>query len=168
MTVQASANWRRRAQTLGMFARSALLAILVIIGSLMANREAAANAAMVTAAATADAGLGACGTNRGKALYDCVANVLDRLSNEISSAKVPETRSALRTAASRLRAAVSKAQALSAISQCRALIAGALRQVRAIGGKYVEGWGGGSGGGSGLQAIVGVLSHAARLIQSKG
>jgi hypothetical protein len=107
-------------------------------------------------------------TTAARRSIDCVANVLDRLSNDVSSAKVPETRSAPRTAASRLRAAVCKAQALSAITQCRALIAGALRQVRAIGGKYVEGWGGGSSGGSGLQAIAGVLSRAAKLIQSKG
>jgi len=46
---------------------------------------------------------------------------------------VASTRGALQTAASKLRAAVDKAQALSAISQCRALIAGPLAKVRAIG-----------------------------------
>jgi hypothetical protein len=149
-------------------ARTALLAALMICGLLLANRAALANAAMVAAANSANAGISACSGNGGKALYDCVANVLDKLSNDISSAPVAKTRSALQSAASKLRAAASKAQALSAISQCRALIAGALRQVRAIGGEHVEGWGGGSGGGAGLEAIVGVLSRAAALIQSKG
>jgi hypothetical protein len=113
----------------------------------------------------------ACGNNRGKALYDCVANVLDKLSNDISNvsrADVSSTRSALQTAASKLRAAVNKTQALSAITQCRPLISGALAKVRAIGGGYVAGWGGGSGGGIALEAIAGVLGHAAKLIQAKG
>ena len=78
---------------------------------------------------------------------------------------VASTRGALQTAASKLRAAVNKAQALSAISQCRALIAGALANVRAIGGGHVQGWGGGSGAGIGLEAIVGRLGRAAKLIQ---
>jgi hypothetical protein len=101
-------------------------------------------------------------------LYECVANVVDKLGGQLSSANMGSTRSALQSAAAQLRAATNKGQALSAISQCRSLISGALRQVRAIGGGYVAGWGGGSGGGAGLQAIVGVLSRAAALIQSKG
>jgi hypothetical protein len=149
-------------------ARAALLAALVMCGALFTPREALANAAMVAAANSANAGIVACASNSGKALYNCIANVLDKLSNDISSAPVQKTRSALQSAASQLRAAASKAQALSAISQCRALIAGALRQVRATGGKYVEGWGGGGAGGAGLEAISGVLSRAAALIQSKG
>jgi len=68
----------------------------------------------------------------------------------------PEAKRALQTAASQLRAAVNKVQALSAISQCRAAIAGTLRQIRT------------SGEGSRLGAIAGVLTQAARLIQSKG
>ncbi len=48
------------------------------------------------------------------------------------------------------------------------LISGALAKVRALGGGYVEGWGGGSGNGAGLAAIAGVLGHAAKLIQAKG
>ncbi len=150
------------------FARAALIAVLVLLGSLLGNREALANAAMVAAANSANAGIGACSSNSGKMLYNCVANVLDKLSSDISGVPVPQTRSALSNAAAKLRAAGNKAQALSAISQCRALIAGALRQVRAIGGKYVEGWGGGGGGGAGLEAISGVLGRAAALIQSKG
>lgn len=167
MRLQASATEGYRGR-IAPFARATLLAALVVLASLLAGREASANAAMAAAASSASAGVSACGSNSGKALYECVANVLDRLSNDISSVNVPKTRGALQNAASKLRAATSKAQALSAISQCRALIAGALRQVRAIGGGHVAGWGGGSGGGSGLEAITGVLSRAAALIQSKG
>jgi hypothetical protein len=157
-----------RGRMMPLLTRTALLAALVLAGSLFLNRDAHANAAMVSAASSANAGISACSGNIGKALFDCVANVLDKLSNDIASVPVPQTRSALQTAASRLRSATNKTQALSAISQARSLIAGALRQVRAAGGKYVEGWGGGSGGGSGLEAIVGVLNRAASLIQIKG
>lgn len=148
--------------------RILLLTAVIICGSLLASRDAMANAAMSAAAQSASSGLSSCNSNAGKPLYDCVANVLDKLSNDISSVNVPQTRSALQNAASKLRASVNKAQALSAISQCRALISGALRQVRAIGGGHVPGWGGGQGGGAGLEAISGVLSRAAALIQSKG
>jgi len=123
---------------------------------------------MVAAAQTADGSIGACGNNSGKALYDCVANVLDKLSSDISNVNVPATRGALQTAASKLRVAVNKAQALSAIAQCRALISSALAKVRALGGGYVDGWGRGSGSGAGLAAIAGVLGHAAKLIRAKG
>ncbi len=168
MITQIFGNRRRDEVILAAFARAAVLAALVLLGSLFARHEAHANAAMVAAASSANGGIGACSSNSGKALYNCVANVLDKLSNDISSVPVPNTRSALSNAAAKLRAAGNKAQALSAISQCRSLIAGALRQVRAIGGKYVEGWGGGGGGGAGLEAISGVLGRAAALIQSKG
>lgn len=150
-------------------ARLSRMMALAFAGSLLGNHEASANAAMAAAAQRADGGIGACSNNAGKALYDCVANVLDKLSNELSAkADVSSTRGALQTAASKLRSAVNKVQALSAITQCRALISGALAKVRAIGGGYVEGWGGGSGNGSALEAIVGVLNHAAKLIQAKG
>ena len=154
----------RRGRTIAVCVRAALLAALVIFGSSFTNREASA----AEAAATANAGLGACGNNSGKALYDCVANVLDKFSSDITRANIPAAQSALHAAASQLRAVVSKVQALSAISQCRALIAGAIRQVRAIGSGQVPGWGGGSEGAPNLQLIVGVLSRAAQLIQSKG
>jgi len=123
---------------------------------------------MAAAAESASAGLSGCSSNSGKALYECVANVLDKLANNIPDKDVALTRGALQTAASKLRAAVNKAQALSAISQCRALIAGALAKVRATGGGHVEGWGGGSGSGAGLAAVVDTLGRAAKLIQAKG
>jgi hypothetical protein len=117
------------------------------------------------AAATADQSLDGCG-GTGKALYDCVAGVLDRLSSDIALGNVPDTQRVLRAAAARLHAAVNKVQALSAITQCQAAIAGALRQARAIAGSGtpLPGW----GFGSGLSAIAGVLAHAAKLIQTKG
>jgi hypothetical protein len=144
-------------------ARTALLVALVVCGSLFADREAAAGAATAAAAQSADAGVSACGNNSGKVLYNCIANVLDRLSGQISDVRVPETRGALATAASKLRAAVNKAQALSAIAQCQAVISGALRQVAATGSGR-----GNRGGTPGLDGIAAVLSHAAQLIQMKG
>ncbi|MCW5701736.1 MAG: hypothetical protein KIT82_04045 [Bradyrhizobium sp.] len=143
------------------------LIVLILCGSLLLSREAQAGPGMSAAAATANAGIGACGSNAGKVLYDCVAGVLDRLAGQLGG-DTGQTAGALRSAASQLRAAANKAQALSAISRCRAAIAGALRQVRAIGGGHVAGWGGGPGAGCGLQAIGGVLSRAAALIQQKG
>lgn len=144
---------------------AALLAALIVLGSLVPNREVRAGAATAAAAQSADAGISACGSNNGKALYTCIANVLDRLSGEISDVKVPEVRSALRTAASKLRAAVTMTQALSAIAQCQAAISGALRQAAAMGGGRGNR---GGGGAPGLEGISSVLSHAASLIQSKG
>jgi len=152
----------------GPYVRALLVATLAMTAALLGSRDALASAAMAAAAESANGALSGCASSNGKALYDCVANVLDNLANNITDRDVGETRSALQTAASKLRAAVNKAQALSAISQCRALIAGALAKVRAIGGGHVPGWGGGSGRGVGLEAVVSVLSHAAKLIQTKG
>lgn len=146
-----------------------LTPILALLGfSLLAGTPARADAGMAAAAVSANGGLAACSANTGKALYDCVANVLDRLSSDITAPGVPETRRALSNAAAKLRAATTKAQALSAVTQCRALISGALAKVRALGGGYVAGWGGGAGGGSGLAAVADVLARAAKLIQTKG
>lgn len=144
-----------------LFARTAILIALVF--GLFSDREASASTALTAAAASANAGLSACSGNRGTALNNCVAGVLDKLSNEISPANVPETQRSLQTAASQLRVATTKVQAVSAIRQCQLAIAGSLRQVKAAGGAYVRGV-----GDSGLSAIAGVLSRAAALIQSKG
>ena len=158
------ASGSRRRGSASACLRMLLLAALALLGSLVAERQAMASDALIAASSTANSGLSACSSNRGKALYDCVAGVLDRLSNEISPANVPNTQRSLQSAASQLRAATTKAQALSAISQCQSAIAGALRQVKAAGGgAYIQGWGDG-----GLSAIAGVLSRAASLIQSKG
>ncbi len=111
----------------------------------------------VAASQTAQAGLVGCSNSHGKALYDCVANVLDRLSNDISGRRNSETQRALQTAAFQLRAATTKVQALSAITQCRSVVAGVLRQIST-----------GGGDSTGLNAIAGVLAQAAKLIQTKG
>lgn len=157
MKTQISGNSNRGEKILATSAKAALLATLVVFGSLVADRPAVSGGGGTgsgAAAAVGNAGLGACSSS-GKALYDCVANALDAMSNE--ARRAPEAQSALRTAASELRAAANKVQALSAITQCRSAIAGILRQVRAAGRE-----------GAGLSAIAGVLSRAAALIQSKG
>ncbi|MGE0286093.1 MAG: hypothetical protein AB7I42_09115 [Bradyrhizobium sp.] len=147
-------------------ARTGLIAALVAIGILHTSSQArAAGTGMAPAAAVANAGIGSCGANDGKALYDCVANVLDRMSDSIRG-DTSSTRSALRSAAAELRAAGNKAQALSAISRCRTLLANALRQARATR-QPVPGFGG-SGEAAGLTAVVGILSRAIALIQQKG
>ena len=109
------------------------------------------------AAAVGGAGLESCNSFSGKPLYDCVANVLDRMGSEMSRSRNSDTGRALQTAASQLRAAVNKAQALSAIAQCRSAVAGILQRLRGQGRE-----------GGGLSAITSVLAQAARLIQSKG
>jgi hypothetical protein len=137
------------------FARIALVAALVAAGSISVYREALAGCA--GASAVAEAGLNACSSSSGKALYDCVANVLDQLGGYIARDKVEPVDSALHEAASRLRAAVNKVQALSAISQCRLVVIATISQVKTMGRT-----------GLGLETVAAVLSHAARLIQSKG
>jgi hypothetical protein len=158
---------RRSVEVAGMV-RACLAAALLMLVMIAAPDRAQASAAMGAAAATANAGLSGCASSSGKALYNCVADVLDRLSSDIATDNVAETRGALRSAAAGLRAATSKVQALSAIAQCRSVISSALRQIKAAGGAYLRGWGGGAGGGSGLAAVAGVLARAAKLIQSKG
>jgi len=115
------------------------------------------------AAAQADAALNGC-TGSGKELRDCVAGVLDRMAASVPQA--PETQRALRAAAAGVRAAVNKAQAVTAIAACQSLITSALRRVRAIGGgsTLLDGW----GRENGLGPVAQVLARMARLIQSKG
>jgi len=131
---------------------------MVVFGSLVADRPAGAGAGgggAAAAAAVGTAGMGACSSNAGTALYSCVAGVLDQMSNTVY--RSPEVQRSLQTAASQLRAATNKSQALSAISQCRSALAGIMQKVRSAGRD-----------GEGLSAITGVLAQAARLIQSKG
>ncbi|WP_246741548.1 hypothetical protein [Bradyrhizobium aeschynomenes] len=140
----------------------AVLALITLLGSLP-TRPAMAAAILNAAATTAVGGLGICSSKQGKDLYNCVADVLDRMASSIGAANVPETQRALQTAAAGLRAATSKSQAISAIARCQSVISGALKQVRAAGGRYVPGW-----GDTGLTSISSVLSRAIQLIQSKG
>jgi hypothetical protein len=144
------------------------LVVLVILslgaGLITTAGPAHAVDTVVAAAGRAGAGLNGCNSLTGKALHECVAGVLDRLAADIAPTGNTETQGALRTAAAGLRAATTKAQALSAISQCQSVIGAAIRQSRAIGGELVRGW----GRAAGLAPIISVLARAARLIQQKG
>lgn len=132
-----------------------IMALLLFAAVPLSTGPARAGGGAAAAAAVGSAGLQSCSATAGKVLYDCVAGVLDRMSGSLNKWDPPEARSALQTAASQLRAASNKAQALSAISQCRSAFASLIKQAS-------------TGHASGLSAIVGVLSKAAQLIQSKG
>lgn len=140
----------------------AMLALFTLVGSLP-TRPAMASTVLNAAATEAVGGLGACSSKQGKDLYNCVADVLDRMASNIGSVNVQETQRALQTAAAGLRAATSKSQAVSAIARCQSVISGYLKQVRAVGGRYIPGL-----GDTGLTSISAVLSRAIQLIQSKG
>jgi hypothetical protein len=128
-------------QFLARYARAAILAMAVIFGALLAGHgPASANA---------------CDAYAGKELYNCLANKLDHVA--AMSYRSPETQTALQKAASQLRVATTRSQALSAISQARSVVAGIIQRVRTAGQDS-----------SGLARITGVLAYAARLIQSKG
>ena len=139
------------------------IAIVCVVAHLVAAQMggkgdgSGAPGVMNAAAAAANGGLAACGSQAGRELYNCVANVLDKLSSDIQRADAPRTQSELSRAASGLRAALNKTQALLAISQCQTVVNAALSQIAARGWEK-----------SGLSAIAGVLARAARLIQSKG
>src|SRR5664279_1088200 len=105
MTGSLSILGRCNARMNAVCARAALLAILMMIGSLFPTRESVASTLLIAASQSAEAGLDSCSNNRGRVLYDCVASVLDRLSNDLSDRKFPETKRTLATAASQLRTA---------------------------------------------------------------
>jgi len=129
-------------QLLARHARAVMLAMAVIFGTLLAGHGTASAAA--------------CDAYAGKELYNCLANKLERVS-VYSAYRSPETQAALQKAASQLRVATNKAQALSAISQCRSAVAGIIQRMRS-----------GSQDSAGLAAVTEALSYAARLIQQKG
>lgn len=137
-------NYRKRLAGFGI--RGFILAALIVFGALLADRPA--TAAM-------------CGMMSGKALYDCLASKLEYKSDQVGRTRgdpeAPAAAQALRTAASQLRAATNKAQALSAISLARTAIAGVIQQATA-GGRDSQLYG----------AISGALSEMAALIQKKG
>jgi hypothetical protein len=118
-------------------------------------------AAPAQAAGAASAGLDACASRpAGKETRDCVAAVLETLAAQQPQ---PERRAELLRAASGLRAAVNRAQAVLAITACYNVISAALKQASASS-KGVRGM----GGAEGLNLIVGVVARAVRLIQTKG
>jgi len=123
-------------------ARTAILAMAVIFGALLAGHG--------TASASP------CSKFAGKELYNCLATKLDKAS-VYTAYRTPEAQRALQTAASQLRAATNKSHALSAISQCRSVLAGIMQRVRSAGQDSAA-----------LASITGVLASAARLIQEKG
>ena len=131
--------------------RALVLAVLIALIPMGSPAQAG------SAAEVGQAGLNSCSANRGTALYGCVADVLDRMSNSLDQRAPPEARSALQSAASQLRAATSEAQAVSAIAQCRSVFAGIIQRWKTEGKTT-----------TGFSVIVGVLSKAAALIQSKG
>jgi hypothetical protein len=141
----------------------ALLLVLALFGGVCLSARPAEAKAAAEAAATANQGLNACSGSTGKALYDCVGGVMDRLSSDLASAGFTQTARSIQSAAASLHRAVNKLQALSAIAQCRAAVVGALRQVNASAARFVEGV-----GGIGLNAVAAVLARAAQMIQSKG
>ena len=130
-----------------------MLALVVLIALAPLGNLAHAGAA----AEVGQAGLNSCSANAGKPLYECVANVLDRMSNSLDQKAPAEARSALQSAASQLRAATNKAQALSAVAQCRSVFSGIIQRWKAEGKTT-----------TGFSAISGVLARAAQMIQAKG
>lgn len=149
----------RRAQALGILALCLLAWALGTITTPPAYARANGQAAQA-----ANGELATC-NGSGQAVRDCVAGVLDRMADRVA-AELPDTSRALRTAAAGVRAAVNKVQALSAISRCQAVIAGALTKVRAMGGgtTLLAGW----GEEVGLAPVAQVLARMAQLIQTKG
>lgn len=140
------------------------VAALLVGGSPFESREAIALTAAGAAARDADAELNKCSSNTGTALYGCVASVLNNLCYRAGrSALPPAIKQPFDAAVARLRRAVDKVQALSAVAQARAVISGALQQARSLG--HVDG---GTADAQDLAAISAVLGHAAQLIQSKG
>ena len=145
------------------FTRLCLL-VLCMVASVCAFATSPVDAKANAQAAVFGSGeLNGCGGG-GKEFRDCVAGVLDHMADRV--AELPETQRALRAAAAGVRAAVNKAQALSAIAACRALITSALQRVHVMGGgkTLLEGW----GREAGLTPLASVLARAAQLIQTKG
>jgi hypothetical protein len=127
-------------QFLARYARAAFIALAVVFATLLAGNSTAS---------------AACDKQAGKELYNCLANKLDHVAS--MSSRSPETQGALQKAASQLRVATNKAQALSAISQARSVLAGVIQKAKAAGQAY-----------DGLLRVTNTLSYAARLIQQKG
>jgi hypothetical protein len=135
-----------RGRLAGFCIRGFILAALIAFGALLANRPATA---------------GSCNAMTGKALYDCLATHLDYKADMVGRTRgdpeAPAAARALQTAASQLRSATNKGQALSAISLARSAISGVIQQAKA-GGRDSQGY----------ARLIGTLSEMASLIQQKG
>jgi hypothetical protein len=135
------------------------LGLIVLLATVLASPYG--TPAQAAGAGAAGAGLSACERlPAGKETRDCVANVLETLAAQQGQ---PERKAELLRAASGLRAAVNRAQAVLAITACYNVISAALKQASASG-KGVRGM----GGAEGLGLIAGVVARAVRLIQTKG
>ena len=146
-----------------MFFRIGLTVLLVALatGSFMTLAHAS-GAGAASAALGSGGGSGCASRVEGKAVRDCVADVLERLASANSYA--PQLSGALRRAASEVRAATSRAAALLAITACQNVISAAIQQAKAAGQQRF----GGFGSVEGMGHIARVLTQAARLIQTKG
>ena len=135
-----------RGRLAGYCIRGFILAALIAFGALLTDRPATA---------------ASCSALAGKALYDCLATKLDHKADMVGRSRgdpeAPAAARALQTAASQLRVATNKGQALSAITLARSAISGIIQQAKA-GGRDSQGYG----------RIVGTLSEMATLIQQKG
>ena len=135
-----------RGRLAGFCLRGLLLAVLIALGTLLPGRPATASS---------------CSALSGKALYDCLATHLDQKASMIGSIRgdpdAPAAARVLQTAATQLRAATNKGQALSAITQARSAISGIMQQAKS-GGRDSQLW----------ARVSGTLSEAAALIQKKG
>ena len=164
MTGRASGIAHRRPMTIAACAGASVLLALLIGGSPFAHREAIALTSVGTAARNANAELNKCSSNTGTALYGCVANVLNNFCYAMGRSAIPPgTKQSFDASIYRLRRAVNKVQALSALAQAQAAISGALRQARSIG--RLEG---GTADAQDLAAISALIGHAVQLVQSKG
>lgn len=142
---------------------AALVAAVLSAASTITSREAMALTAAGTSAQSADAELSSCGSKTGTSLYGCVADVLNRYCYVVGKSPIPPNiKQPFHGAIDRLRHAVNKIQALSALAQARIAISGALRQARSTG--HVEG---GTADAQDFEAISTLLSHAVQLIQAK-
>ena len=135
-----------RGRLAGFCVRGFILAALIALGALLADRPATA---------------GHCGAMTGKVLYNCLATTLDYKADMVGRTRgdpeAPAASRALQTAASQLRTATNKAQALSAITQARSAISGVIQQAK-TGGRDSQGY----------ARIIGTLSQMATQIQQKG
>src|SRR3954451_6756633 len=89
------------------FRRAMLLALLLLGGVSLASQPAAAGNDVARAAATGNAGISSCSGSAGKAVYDCVAGVLDRMAGEVAR-NHPEVARSLQAAAAGVRSGVKR------------------------------------------------------------
>ena len=146
-----------------MIKRFILAVMLASLSAIPLCTTAHASGAAAAATALGSGGGSGCASRpEGKAVRDCIADVLERLASANSYA--PQLSGALRRAASEVRAATSRAAAVLAITACQSVIGQAIQQAKAAGQARF----GGFGSVEGMGHIARVLSQAARLIQTKG